>query len=325
MTNTFKALYAKGPRHLAFEEVPFRACGPTEVLVQVKAASVCNGSDRNMYVGHPRYKYPLMLGHEPYGIVVERGSQVKNIAVGDGVVWWFSLGAFAEYCYADTAAVAITKLTGKFDPHAASILELAVATARGVKAASIHPDQRALVIGLGPSGLLFTQQLRNRGIRDIEGWEPLPTRAAHGRRFGLLDTFNPVVSREALDDYTANIRPFDLVIDCYADDLREDGQTINAALAVMSDGGTLIKYGHPLVPRATDLALAAKKNIKIIEAAMPISDVQALVEEEADHFLTGKLDLDTMVTHRISLDDVEATLLDQIANPDNYVKAVVGI
>jgi L-iditol 2-dehydrogenase len=323
MTNTFEALMAQGPRQLSYEAMPFRRCGPTEVLVKIQAASICNGSDRNMYVGHPRYKYPLLLGHEPYGIVTERGSQVKHLQVGDGVAWWFSLGAFAEYCYADTAEVAITKLSGQFDPCAASILELAVATARGVHAASVKADQRVLVIGLGPSGLLFTQQLKNRGVTDIDGWEVLPTRSRRGRDFGLQSTFDPTVAPQQLKDHIASLRRYDLVIDCYADDARADGQTVNLALDVMKPRGTLIKYGHPLQPRATDLALAAKKELKLIEAAMPISVVQELLEEQVDHFLTGKLDLDSMVTQRIGFRDIEATLLDQLDNPDRYVKAVV--
>jgi L-iditol 2-dehydrogenase len=323
MNASFRSLMVKAPRQLAFEDVPLRPCGPTEVLVKIQAASLCNGSDRNMYLGHPRYRYPLCLGHEPFGTVVDRGSQVRQFEVGDGVCWWFSLGAFAEYCYADTAQVAMVRLRGRFDPCAASILELAAATARGIHAAELRPEQRVLIIGLGPSGLLFTQQLRLRGASDLAAWEVLPNRTRHGLRLGLRETFNPLVEQAELDDYLHHVRPFDLVIDCYGDDARDDGQTFQAALTVLKPGGTLIKYGHPIRPRVIDHALVQQKGIRLVEAAMPISVVQQLLEEQADHFLAGRLDLDALVTHRIALADVEATLLDQIAHPDNYIKAVV--
>jgi len=322
MTSTFEALVARGPRQFGCEKIPFHPCGPTEVLVKIQSASISNGSDRNMYIGHPRYSYPLLLGHEPCGVITEKGSEVQHLDVGDRVTWWFSLGSFPDYCYTDTTQVGIAKLTGEFDIAAASILELSVAVACGVYAANVTPNQRVLVIGLGPSGLLFTQQFKLKGVTDIDDWEVLSKRSQWGRKFGLQNTFNPTASTAELETHVGAVDPYDLVIDCYCDDLRPDGQTINAALKVLKNGGTLIKYGHPLTPRSVDMDLVAQKNINLFEAAMPMSVVQPLVEEQIELFLSGKLDLTSMVTHRIKLHEVEATLLDQIANPDDYIKAV---
>ena len=325
MDKSFIALVAKGPRQLSYEQIPFRPCGPTEVLVKMVSASVCNGSDRNMYLGHPKYLFPFPFGHEPFGTVADRGSAVTTLNLGDGVTWWFSVGAFAKYCYVDTALVGIAKLTGQFDRNAASILELATATARALHASCVKVQHRVLIIGLGPSGLILTQQMRLKGVEDLVGWEVLPHRTAKGKSLGLASTFNPLCSKTELDDYVAETRSFDLVVDCYPDDARPDGETIRAATSLIRPGGTLIRYGHPFTPRGLDLAEVARKNLQIIEPAVPMWKVQDLVEEQAGLFLDGKLDLDSLVTHRIGFHDIEATLLDQFEKPDDYIKAVVEL
>ena len=58
--------------------------GPGEVRVRIRAAGVCH-SDLSMVNGTLRPPYPLVLGHEAAGEVVEVGAQVTRVAVGDQV------------------------------------------------------------------------------------------------------------------------------------------------------------------------------------------------------------------------------------------------
>lgn len=72
--------------------------GAEEVLVQVKAASVC-GSDLHAYEFLPGYQtpeettIPVVLGHEWSGVVVETGEAVSSYKVGDHV-----MGESIQYC-----------------------------------------------------------------------------------------------------------------------------------------------------------------------------------------------------------------------------------
>jgi len=322
MATTFEALIAHGPGDLRYEEIPFRALGPTELLVKIESASLCNGSERNMYLGHPRYTYPMAFGHEPFGAVVERGTAVTRVAVGDEVSWWFSVGAYGEYCYVDTAQVGLAILTGDFDRGAASMLELATATSRALWASGVRPEHGVLIIGLGPSGLILTQLLRLAGVTQVEGWEVLPRRRRTGLAMGLTSTRSPIQDWEELCEQAGD-EPYDLVFDCYGDDSRSDQATTRLALRSVRPGGTLIQYGHPSVPRELDGESITRKNLQVIEPRVPLWTVQDLIERQADNFTSGRLDLGALVTHRISFRDVESTLLDQIANPDDYLKAVV--
>ena len=62
--------------------------GETEVLVEMFAAGVCH-SDLSVVNGNRLRPVPMVLGHEGSGIVVEIGSRVSEIAVGDHVAFIF--------------------------------------------------------------------------------------------------------------------------------------------------------------------------------------------------------------------------------------------
>lgn len=75
-------------RPLSIEQVELSSPGPTEVLVRVVAAGLCH-SDLSVINGDRPRPMPLVLGHEAAGIVVELGTQVDDLAVGDHVVMVF--------------------------------------------------------------------------------------------------------------------------------------------------------------------------------------------------------------------------------------------
>jgi len=64
-----------------------------QVLVQVKGCGIC-GTDLHTYDWAPKARkrrgipipLPVIIGHEPAGIVTEVGQDVKNIKIGDRVV-----------------------------------------------------------------------------------------------------------------------------------------------------------------------------------------------------------------------------------------------
>lgn len=74
-------------------EKPDPVMSDTDVLVQVKFASIC-GSDQHLYKGdfHPRTKLPFTPGHEFAGVIKEVGNKVEGFVVGehvavDPIIW----------------------------------------------------------------------------------------------------------------------------------------------------------------------------------------------------------------------------------------------
>src|SRR6516164_7814313 len=57
-----------------------------EVLVELKATGVCHTDDFTLSGADPEGLFPVILGHEGAGIVVDVGPGVASVAVGDHVI-----------------------------------------------------------------------------------------------------------------------------------------------------------------------------------------------------------------------------------------------
>lgn len=69
---------------IRFEEVKKPEIEKNEVLVKVKTTGIC-GSDHPRVLGEAAHYYPIILGHEFAGEIVETGSEVKKLKKGDRV------------------------------------------------------------------------------------------------------------------------------------------------------------------------------------------------------------------------------------------------
>lgn len=77
--------YGKGKGLVEMREVPEPTPRSDEVLIEVKAVSVC-GSDLHIYHDSHPYWPPVTLGHEFSGVIVDAGKDVKGWKVGDRIV-----------------------------------------------------------------------------------------------------------------------------------------------------------------------------------------------------------------------------------------------
>lgn len=79
-----KAAVLHGNEDLRYEEYPTPEVLPGTVKVHVRATGIC-GSDVPRVLHHGAHFYPVVLGHEFAGDIVEVGEGVENLAVGDTV------------------------------------------------------------------------------------------------------------------------------------------------------------------------------------------------------------------------------------------------
>lgn len=94
-----KALVYRGPKKVRVEEVPDpKLEQPTDVLVQITTTNIC-GSDLHMYEGRTDVEKGKVLGHENLGRVIEVGSAVRRVKVGDWVCLPFNVSCgFCKNC-----------------------------------------------------------------------------------------------------------------------------------------------------------------------------------------------------------------------------------
>jgi propanol-preferring alcohol dehydrogenase len=181
-------------KDLVLEDVPTPRVEENDVLIQVEACGVCH-SDLHVAEGDwpqfaPITKIPLILGHEIAGRVVEKGSAVRELQVGDcvGVPWIYWTcgecefcregnenlctrqqitgvtvdGGFAEFVKAP-ASHAVRIPEGLSAVEAAPLFCAGVTVYRALKQARISPGQRLAIFGIGGLGHLAVQIARELG------------------------------------------------------------------------------------------------------------------------------------------------------------------
>ena len=87
-TNSAKRPYAES-LPLSVEEISIDPPRENEVLVKIHGAGLCH-SDLSVINGSRIMQLPLVIGHEGSGEIVELGSAIKDINIGDHVVFQFS-------------------------------------------------------------------------------------------------------------------------------------------------------------------------------------------------------------------------------------------
>ena len=94
-----KALVMKDVGRLEFEYRPIpHVKEPDDVLLKIKAVGIC-GSDVKIVEGKHHFKPDTILGHEFCGEVVEIGTHVHHIKVGDRVAVDNNIRCgFCEFC-----------------------------------------------------------------------------------------------------------------------------------------------------------------------------------------------------------------------------------
>jgi L-iditol 2-dehydrogenase len=174
------------PRDIRIEREPAEALGPGDVRVQVAYCGVCPW-DLRVYLGlSSSVHYPLHLGHELSGVVVEIGAGVESLRPGERVVVDairrcgtcpacvrglenhceksdYSRGGFATSLVAPAGNV-YPLCNGTPLLHAA-LTEPVACILRAQSRLGLPQGATALVLGCGPLGLLHLQVLRARGIR----------------------------------------------------------------------------------------------------------------------------------------------------------------
>jgi threonine 3-dehydrogenase len=219
MPTTMKALRKMKPaRGLSFEDTAVPAIGPTDVLVRVRAASIC-GTDLHIYGwdrwSQGRIKPPVTLGHEFCGIVERTGDEVTAVKAGDFVSAEMHVncghchqcrvgeahicqnlkiigidldGAFGEFVKIPTSN--IIKLDASIPERYGAILDPLGNAVHTVLAGPIA-GSTVLVTGCGPIGLMAIAVAKACGSSTVFATETNEQRRAMAKKMGADVVVNP--------------------------------------------------------------------------------------------------------------------------------------
>ncbi len=83
---TRAAIAFEAGKPLVVEEVDLAGPRAGEVLIELKATGICHTDEFTRSGADPEGMFPVILGHEGAGVVVEVGAGVTSVAVGDHVI-----------------------------------------------------------------------------------------------------------------------------------------------------------------------------------------------------------------------------------------------
>ena len=156
-----------GPEVLRYEDVPMVSPASEEVLLKIQAIGV-NYIDTYHRRGLYRVKLPFTLGPEAAGVVEAVGSEVRDVRVGDRVVYTGVPGAYAEY--AVVPAPRVVKIPEGVDARTAAAVFLQGMTAHYLTH-NTYPlkagDTSLVHAAAGGVGLLLDRMAKMRGARVI--------------------------------------------------------------------------------------------------------------------------------------------------------------
>jgi threonine dehydrogenase-like Zn-dependent dehydrogenase len=266
---TMKALVFKDVWKIEFNEIPIpQVTQPDDVLLKVSAVGIC-GSDIKILEGKHHYKENTVLGHEFCGTVVEIGSHVSHVKVGDRVaidpnircgfcsfcrmgltsqcveikqssIGVMRNGGYTEYCLVPEKQCFV--LPDEIDDILGTQVETLATVVNGMNTLLMLPYDYVMILGFGPIGYLFAQFARNIAAK-VAVTEIDPFRINVAKECGLT-VWNPkeVDVVEKITEFTYG-RKADVVIEA-------TGNALEQALQCVTPGGKVLPFGMDSSVRA---------------------------------------------------------------------------
>lgn len=310
-----------------------------EVLVKTKRVGIC-GSDMHIYHGtNPLATYPRVIGHEVAGEVIEVGSKVTNVNVGEHVV--VDPISYCGQCYAcrkgrpnvcqDLSVFGVHEDGGMREYFVlpekqlhvvdssipwedAVIVEPMTIGAQAVWRGNIEKGDSVVIQGCGPVGICALKMAKLKEafvyMTDLD-----PTRLQFAKENGA----DVVIHAGEFDIYDelmkqTNGEGINVVIDAVC-----IPQTLELGINIASPAGTVVCLGFTKALTNIEQLQVTKKELTIVGSRLQTNQFPEVVSL----LNKGALQVDDFVTHVYNVDEIEAALKFIEENPDKVRKALI--
>ena len=316
---------------LEVREVPKPKCGPREAVVKTLACGLCGTDTKLMhrcFKGVPLSTYPLMLGHEGVGEVVEIGEEVEKYKLGDRVLIpyinppdpvlygelgtaWGGLSEYALVCDhtaynkhgeepPNDFAYAQTVIPADFDPIDSVILITFREVMGAINYFGVQPGHPIVVFGCGPVGLTFIKLLSLLGFTDIVAVDIVDDKLKTARNHGAKKTINSKttdVTAAVRTDYPSGV-PY--VIDAVG-----LPSVANTAMSIIVDRGKIFCYGVLEKEQITLDFSTASYNWTYVAQQMPDKPQEGATQGQIVEWIkAGKLVMKDFISDYFEFDNV---------------------
>src|SRR5947207_2249227 len=220
MSKMMKAAFLPGNSTVEIRDVPVPEPGHGEVLLAVKASTICGSDIRAIYREHlgkgPEGYQGVVAGHEPAGKIVAAGPGCRRFKVGDRVIvyhisgcgvcndcrrgymisctsekyrrayGWQRDGGMADFLLAEEKD--LIHLPGELSYADGAQVACGFGTVyEGLEKIGMSGNDSVLITGLGPVGLATAALCRKLGAARIIGIDKIPERMDLARDLKLCD------------------------------------------------------------------------------------------------------------------------------------------
>ena len=347
MNGTMKVAVMEDIGKMGYTRRPIPAPRADEVLVKLEYVGIC-GSDMHYYetgaIGDYVVKPPFVLGHEPGGTVVEVGSNVTHLKVGDRValepgktcghcefcrqgkynlcpdVVFFATppmdGVFQEYV-AHEAALCF-KLPENVSTLEGALIEPLAVGFHAANQGGAHAGQTAVVMGAGCIGLVSMMALKAEGVSRVYVVDVMPKRLEKALELGADGVINgkDEDAVEAVRKLTGGAG-CDLVIETAGTEITTR-QTVHMA----KKGAVIVLVGYSKTGEITlPMSLALDKEL----AFKTVFRYRHIYPMAIDAVAAGRVNLKGIATDIFDFDDIQNAMDRSVADKASIVKTVVRI
>jgi L-iditol 2-dehydrogenase len=317
-----------GPGDLRAEELPVPVPGPGEVVLRIDAALTCGTDVKTLRRGHPVMipKIPTVFGHEFAGTVSAVGAGV-SLREGDRVVaansapcggcvscradrpnlcedLLFVNGAYGEYIALPPRLVSrnVVPLAPSLPAARAAFTEPLACALLAIERARVEAGQTVVVLGHGPLGCLLGMLATSRGARVVmvgkAGW-----RLDRLKHLGFARWLDATAA-----SVVAEIRGLtgghgaDVVVEATG-----RPEVWEQAVDAVGRGGTVVFFGGcaPGTSIRLDTRRAHYEELALLGA---FHHTPGTIRRAVEALESGALTPDSLITHRMRLDEVGRAL-----------------
>jgi threonine dehydrogenase-like Zn-dependent dehydrogenase len=327
---TMRGAYLPGNSTVELREVPVPDVGHGEVLLRMKASTICGSDIRCIYHEHlgkgPEGYQGFIAGHEPAGQIVRTGPGCRRFNEGDRVIvyhisgcglcndcrrgymisctseryrrayGWQRDGGMADYLLAEEKD--LLHLPDELSFADGAQVACGFGTAyEGLQKVGICGDHDVLITGLGPVGLATAALCRKLGAQRIIGTDVVSERLDLAARLGLCDVVLPAGPGNVDDvrDLTGG-HGVERAVDCSANDAAR-----TVAIRATRKWGRIVFLGE-----GGGVTFSPSPDIIHDQKTIHGSWVTStwLMDELVERLVRWNLHPADLITHRFALEDV---------------------
>ncbi len=342
-----RAAYMTGINKMEIRDIEVPKLREKDVLVKLEYVGVC-GSDVH-YLEHGKIgdfivNGDFILGHECAGTVVEIGSGVQNLQVGDKVALepGITCGQ-CEFCKTgrynlcpDVEFLATPpyhgslmnyiafpenmcfKLPNNITTKEGALVEPLAVGMHSANQGDVKLGSSVVILGAGTIGLVTLLACKANGATDITVVDVIPKRLEYAMKLGATNTINAAETDVFAEiDKLTDKKGVDVVIETAG-----SARTISQTPYLVKNGGTIVLVG--LAPQ--DIIEFNFAKIMAKEATIKsVFRYKNIYPTAIKAISKGIIDITGIVTHEFDFDDVANAFDYVINNKQDVVKAVIKI